>query len=106
MTNKLEFKESPFPVSAQESEAIVVTVPASWGTVSGVSSVALYEDPDVANTNRTATMLSGAASYSGQVITTRLFTGLTAGLKYRMDVLFTTSEGGTLLGYAILNVQR
>jgi len=105
--NYLKLKESPFPVSALETAAIVATVPTSWGTATLTSlSSTLYEDPDGANTDRTATMLTGSTTASGQVITTAALTGLTAGLKYRIDVVFTTDEGDTLAAFAIIYAQR
>lgn len=101
------FNESPWEQSAQESKAYTVTIPTSWGT-SDFSSItcALYEDPNSTNTNRSTTMLSGSASSSGQVITTKMVTGLTEGYDYRFEVKFTTSEGDTLVCWGIIRATR
>ena len=90
-------KESPVDQGADESIAYEITVPTSWGTAA-LSSITnkLYEDPQGDNTDKSATMLSGSASSSGQVITTQSVTGLTSGKVYRLETKFTTSEGDTL----------
>ena len=107
MSDKREFKESPFYQGEDESPAYKVTVPTSWGTATFTSlSSALYEDPDGDDTDRTSTMLSGSTTASSQVITTPQVTGLTKGLKYRLEVKFTTSESNPLEAYAIIFAQR
>ena len=107
MSDKREFIESPFDQGADEQIAYVVTVPTSWGT-STLSSITckLYSDPDGTNTDVSATSLSGTASATGQVITTQLVKSLTAGVKYRLEVKFTSSEGNVLEAYAIIRGQR
>ena len=107
MSEKREFKESPFGQGADEQISYVLTVPTSWGTSSltGIT-ITLYEDPDGDNTDATATKTSGSASASGQVITTKLVKDLTAGKKYRLEVKFTSSESNVLEAYAIIYAQR
>ncbi len=107
MSEKREFKESPFGQGADEKIAYVLTVPTSWGTatLTGLSSV-LWEDPDGDNTDVSETKLSGSTTASGQVITTPLVRLLTAGKKYRLDVKFDPSESNTLGPYAIIFAQR
>lgn len=107
MPYRREWKESPLSQGADETIAYAVTVPTSWGTsaFSGITN-ALYEDPDNTNTDVSATKLSGSASASGQVITTKAVYGLTAGTKYRMEVKWTSSEGNTLEAFAFIYGQR
>lgn len=102
-----EWKESPFYQGADETIAYTLTVPTSWGTAT-LSSITctLYQDPDNANTDISATKLSGSASASGQVITTKAVFGLTAGVKYRYEVKWTTSEGNIEEAFAIIYGQR
>ena len=105
--DKREFKESPFHQGEDEKPAYVVTVPTSWGTATFTSlSSVLYEDPDGDNTDKTSTMLSGSTTASSQVVTTPVVTGLTAGLKYRLEVKWTSSESNVLEAYAIIFAQR
>lgn len=107
MSEKREFKESPFYQGADEQIAYVLTVPTSWGTATLSSIViTLYEDPDDANTDVSETKLSGIASASGQVITTELVKSLTAGTKYRLEVKFTSSESNVLEAFAFIFAQR
>ena len=107
MSDKREFKESPFYQGADEQIAYLVTVPTSWGTASLTSiTCTLYEDPDDANTDVTATKTSGSATASGQVITTKLVKSLTAGTKYGLEVKWTSSESNVLEAFAIIYAQR
>ncbi len=107
MSEKREFKESPFYQGADEQIAYVLTVPTSWGT-SGFTSITntLYEDPDDANTDVSATKLSGSTTASAQVITTKLVKSLTAGTKYRLEVKWTSSESNILEAFAFIFAQR
>ena len=99
--------ESPWEQSVGESVAYTLTIPTTWGTstLSSISSK-LWEDPNVTNTERTSTMLTGSASASGQVITTETVTGLTIDLDYRLEVTFTTSEGNTLVAWGLIRAWR
>ena len=107
MSDKREFKESPFYQGTDEQIAYKVTVPTSWGTADFTSITnTLYEDPDGDNTDVSATKLSGETTASGQVITTKLVKSLTAGTKYRLEVKFTGSENNVLEAYAIIFAQR
>ena len=97
------FIESPLEQGVNEEIAYPITVPTTWGT-SDFSSItcSLYEDPSGDNTDRSSTMLSGSASSSGQVITTKTVEGLTAGYDYRLVVKFTTSEGNIVEAWGII----
>jgi len=98
---------SPFYQGEDETIARSVTVPTTWGTAT-LSNITnkLYEDPEGDNTDRSGTMLSGSSTASGQVITTQAVTGLTAGLDYRLEVKFDTSEGNTMEFYMIIKCVR
>jgi len=101
------FKESPWEQSIQEDRVYTVTVPTTWGTATFTSlSCALFEDPNGDNTTRTSTMLTGSTTASGQVITTQKVTGLTVSFDYRLEVLFTTSEGDDLVAWGIIKATR
>ena len=107
MANLREFKESPFEQGEDEVIAYKVTVPTTWGTATFTSlSSKIYEDPDGDNTDKTASMLSGSTSASGQVITTPAVTGLTVGKKYRLEIKWDSSEGDTLEAYAIIYAEK
>ena len=107
MSDKREFKESPFYQGADEQIAYLLTVPTSWGTATLASITnALYEDPAGENDDVSATKLSGSTTATGQVITTMLVKSLTAGTKYRLDVKWTSSESNVLEAYAIIFAQR
>lgn len=107
MSNKREFKESPFYQGADEQIAYKVTVPTSWGTATLTSlSAVLYEDPDGTNTDVSTTKLSGSTTASAQVITTPIVKSLTAGTKYRLEIKFTSTEANVLECYAIIFAER
>ena len=108
------FLESPWGQGVDEAIAYTVTIPTTWGT-SDFSSITckLMEDPNnsvaatpVGGTDRSATMLTGSASSSGQVITTQLVTGLTVNYDYRLEVKFTASEGNTVEAWGIIRATR
>ena len=102
-----QFKESPWEQGADEAVVYTVTIPTSWGTATLTSiTCKLYEDPGNANTDRSATMLTGSASASGQVITTQKVTGLTVDMDYRLEVKFTTAEGNVLEAWGIIRCGR
>lgn len=107
MSERREFKESPFYQGADEKVSHVLTTPTSWGTatLASLSSV-LYEDPDGDNTDVTSSKLSGSTTASGQVITTPLVQLLTAGKKYRLEVKWTSSESNVLEAFAFIFAQR
>ena len=101
------FKESPWEQGADEAIAYTITVPTSWGTGAFTSiTCKLYEDPNVTNTDRSTTMLSGSASSTGQGITTQKVTGLTVGYDYRLEVKFTSTEGNILEAWGIIRCGR
>ena len=106
-TNVRMIVESPVYQGEDETIAYSITVPTSWGT-SDFSSISciLFEDPEGDNDDVSATKLSGSASASGQVITTKAVTGLTAATDYRLDVKFTSSEGNILECYMIIKAVR
>jgi len=101
------FKESPWEQGVDEVIAYTVTVPTSWGTGAFTSiTCKLYEDPNVTNTDRSSTMLSGSASSTGQGITLQKVTGLTVGYDYRLEVKFTSTEGNILEAWGIIRCGR
>lgn len=101
------FRESPWEQGADEGVVYTVTIPTTWGTAALTSiTCKLYEDPNGTNTDRSATMLTGSASASGQVITTQRIAGLTVDMDYRLEVKFTTAEGNVLEAWGIIRCGR
>lgn len=80
-------KESPVVQGADEQLAYTVTT-TPWGSSPSSPVVKLYTDT---GTDVSATLLSGSASATGDVITTPYVTGLTANTTYRLEVKFTCS---------------
>ena len=76
-----------------------------WGSSPTSVVVTLWDVTAATWTDVSATMLSGAASVNGDVITTPLVTGLTAGNIYRLEVKFTTG-GNTLEAYAVIQAEK
>ena len=78
-------------MGANEAISREITIPSSWGSSPESPLCYLYDgDTDISDTN-----LSGTASVSGSVITTKLISGLTAGKVYKMLVRW-TDTGNTL----------
>ena len=91
-------KESPITQGADEIIAYTLTT-TPWGASPTSISVKLYEG--ASKTDRSATMLSGIAGATGDVITTPLVTGLTAGQVYRLEIKF-TSSGNVFEAFCII----
>lgn len=70
-----------------------------WCSSPGTITVKLYDVTTGAKTDVSSTMLAGTASATGDVISTPLVTGLTAGSLYRMEIKF-VSVGNTFEAYA------
>jgi len=88
-------------VQQGEDESIVYTVTTTlWGA--SPTSVAVVATLD--GTVVTATVLSGAASVSGNVITLPAVASLTADNQYRIEVKF-TSGGSTFEGYFLIDAE-
>ena len=81
---------SPKSQGKDEEIAYTYTVPAAWGAP-GVTTFKAYDITDNAYTDVTATVLIGAGSVLGQVITLPLLKLLTAGHVYRIEPLFSAS---------------
>lgn len=86
-TSTREIIESPWEQGSDEIRAYSLTT-TPWGGTPSSPVVKLYELPDF--TDRTSTLLSGAASIVGDVITTPAVTGLTNGTRYRLEIKFVT----------------
>lgn len=76
-----------------------------WGSSPASVVVTLWDITSATWTDVTSAMLSGAASVQGDVITTPLVTGLTAGNIYRLEVKFATG-GNTLEAYAVIQAEK
>lgn len=76
-----------------ESEGLkyrITTTP--WGTAPTVNAV-IAKDMTAGGTDVSATVLSGASSISGDIITLPRLTALTKNKLYRVEVQFTTADG-------------
>lgn len=89
-----EFVESPWEQGADEARDYVLDT-GPWGGSPATPVVKLYDDgyDDVS-----ATKLTGAASVSGDNITTPVVAGLQAGRTYRLEIRFVV-EGRTEEAY-------
>lgn len=108
MASLREWKESPLEQGIDEIVIYTVTVPTSWGQDPGTITNTLYRvKPDGTLTDVSSTMLTGSASASGQVITTKAHTGLTlcATNKYMSQVKFVVGTK-TLECYGIIHVRN
>jgi hypothetical protein len=84
--------ESPLAQGEDEVLAYDLTT-TPWVSSPTSPVVKLYEVVDeFTRTDKSATMLSGSASVSGDVITTPLVTGLTAGTLYRLEIKWTVGS--------------
>jgi hypothetical protein len=72
------------------NESVAYTVDVSEvGSSPSVDSVTAYENDGGDWTDKTATVLNGSASVSGDVITTPLVESLTDGLRYHIIIKYT-----------------
>ena len=90
------------PQGEDEEVAYSVTT-TSWGS-SPTDVMVVAKDMNNSNTDVSATVLSGDASVLGDVITLPTIKSLTAGNRYRIEVLF-TAEGNVLEGYFLINAE-
>lgn len=93
-----EFKESPLVQGEDEIVAYDLTT-TPWGG-SPASSAAVIKDPKGRDVS--ATCLAGSASEAGDVITTPLVQNLTSGIRYRLEVQW-TSGGNTLEAFGFID---
>ena len=93
-----EYTNSPKPVG--KDEVIAFTIDTSkWpgtGDPTSIATTLTAEDG-----SSTSSMLTGADSTSGDTITTKGVTGLTAGVRYRMETKWVKS-GNTLEAYGFI----
>jgi len=87
--NIREVAEGPQTQGANEKITYTVTT-TNW--VSSPASVAMYVD-DSDGTDVTSTVCTGSTSVSGNVITLKAISGLSAGQRYRCEVQFTAGSG-------------
>ena len=85
-----EVVESRLTQGADESIPYALTT-TNWGS-SPTNVAVVAKNVTAGNTDVTATVLSGAASVSGDVITLPTLISLTAGNLYRIEVKFTISS--------------
>lgn len=83
-----EVKEGTQKQSAQESIAYIVTT-TPWGSDPSSITVTAYDTTGGERVDVSSTVLTGAASVSGDVITCPVLTALTAERTYRVEVKFT-----------------
>jgi voltage-gated potassium channel Kch len=97
-----ECNESPVYQGANESLKYTLTT-TPWGStpttvVLALTDITVSESPvDV-----TSTLLSGSSSVAGNVITTKVVSGLTSQKKYRLDIKFTDSASNIFEAFVII----
>lgn len=101
---KREIVEGKQVQGIDESIAYTVTT-TPWGSSPVSVSVKAYDITGPAYTDVSSTVLSGAASVSGDVITTPVLTALTEDHRYRVEVKFTCS-GNTYEAYFFVDAEK
>jgi hypothetical protein len=92
------------PILQGEDEQIAYALTTTpWGSSPTDVVVKLYEG--TGRVDKSATMLSGAASVSGDIIFTPSVLGLTAGKEYRLEIKF-TSGGNIFETYCRIRAER
>ena len=105
MTIRREVNESPIPQGVDEQISYTLTT-TPWGSAPASLVVKLYSIAvGGALTDVSATLLVGVASAMGDVITTPIVTGLTAGTTYRLEIKFTVS-GNVFEAYCIIGGEQ
>lgn len=101
-----EVKEGPQKQGVDEQIYYLLTT-TPWGSSPGAVSVAAYDYSQAtdAYTDVTATVLSGAASVSGDVITLPVLKSLTEDHLYRVEIKFTCS-GNVFEAYVWVQAER
>lgn len=90
MTVSREVKESPVEQGADEQIAYRLTT-TPWGSSPSSVAVAAYDITENARTDVSATVLTGSASVTGDVITLPVLKSLTAEKVYRVEIKFACS---------------
>ena len=91
-------------VTQGEDEQLVYSVTTTnWGS-SPTSVSVVAKDVSDSNTDVSATVLSGSATVSGDVISLPTVKSLTAGSRYRIEVKF-TSGGSIFEGYFLIDAE-
>ena len=101
-----EWKESPFDQGEDETIPYAWTCPTTWGTASFTSLSATLKQRAADGSWAAASggaSVTGTLSASGQVFSGVAVTGLTDGTTYRLEYKGTSSEGGIIESYAIIN---
>ena len=84
-----EFEGSPFVQGAEEEIGYEIDV-SEWGDTPSNVTVKIYEWPG--GTDKSATLLDGSATISGNIIYLPQIIGLTAEMMYRLEVKFTLAD--------------
>lgn len=103
MTISREVKEGKLIQGADEKIAYQLTT-TPWGSTPTSIIVKAWDITDGGRTDVTATVLSGTASVTGDVITCPVLQLLTAGNWYRLEIQF-VAGGDTWEAYAIIQAE-
>jgi len=90
-------------VDERISRSVTVT---SWGSTPTAVTVVAWDVTVTPWTNVSSTILTGAASVAGDVITTPLIGGMTAGKTYRIEITFTVASGNTFQPFFIIMAEE
>ena len=107
MTSVREITEGAQEQGVEEEITYILTVPTTWGTPTGTPTVKGYSYIDGTFTDVTTTIFPvGAASIDSQVITLPECKAMTEGVRYRVEVKFSTSEGDVKEAFAWIDCTR
>jgi len=94
-----QIKESPLAQGEDEQIAYSLTT-TPWGSTPTSVAITMKSVPGLSSLG--TANLTGSASVNGDVITTPVVHGLTAGAQYRMEIKF-TSAGNIFEAWALIN---
>ena len=105
MTQKREISEGTQEQGTEEIITYTLTVPTTWGTPTGTPTVKVYSGATY--TDVTATVMpTNSPTIASQVITLSPLKLLTVDVLYRVEILFTTTEGDTKEAFAFVQCNR
>ena len=90
-------------VDERIARAVTVT---EWGSTPTSVTVVAWDITTTPWTNASTSVLTGNVSVVGDVITTPLIGGLTAGKVYRIEITFTVSSGNTFQPYFLVTAEE
>jgi hypothetical protein len=107
MSNIREIAEGKQEQGVDEEIIYTLTVPSTWGTPTGTPTIKTFSKIGETFSDVTSTVMpTGSASVASQVITLPKLKALTEGVKYRVEMKFSTTEGDVKEAYAWVDCVR